>query len=116
MVGGELTYRFMEVGETMIDGNVVTKANSLTDVNSIGFFSEELNAQAFETNAKLFEKQAVKQLEGAQDIRQKNRAALQKRLEKAREEAAAAEAAKLKANGGTPAGKEPLALDEKKGG
>lgn len=88
MVGGELSYRFMAIGEQLISGGVVTKADTLLDVNSVSFFSEELTTQAFETNAELFKSQAKTALDNATDLRAKNRAQLMQRLEEAKRKAA----------------------------
>lgn len=80
MQGGELSYRYMAIGEQLISGGVVTKADTLLDINSVSFFSEELTTQAFEANAELFKSQAKAQLTEASDLRSKNRTALMARL------------------------------------
>lgn len=84
MRGGELSYRWHAIGDTLITGGVVTKERTLLDINSVSFYSEELNAQAFDTNAKIFEKQAAKALESVTDLRAKNRAALNARMQAAK--------------------------------
>jgi hypothetical protein len=94
MIGGELSYRFMSIGEPLLNGGVVTKADTLLDVRSVSFFSEELMSQAMDTNKTLFAEQAKKQLDAANDISSKNRTALAARLK----------AAKDAANAGNPAG------------
>lgn len=116
MVGGELSYRFMAIGEQLISGGVVTKADTLLDINSVSFFSEELTTQAFEANAELFKSQAKAQLTEASDLRSKNRTALMARMQAAKNAGNAnANGTTTPPAGATPAnaGKEPLALDEK---